>query len=60
MSCNCKILKNKEEINADLVANEAKIYVSLKTKLIISMLFVLMSPIFITKSILRKWKKVTE
>jgi hypothetical protein len=60
MSCNCKSLKKKDDINPEFLANSVTISVNWKIKLFSIALFILMSPVLIIKYALSKWKKVTE
>lgn len=60
MACKCKVLKKKEDINIGLLNGEAKVTLNWKIKTIVTIGFVFMLPILIVKSLIKKWKKVTE
>lgn len=60
MACKCKVLKSKEDINIGLLNGEAKVTLNWKIKTIVMIGFIFMLPILIVKSLIKKWKKVTE
>lgn len=60
MACKCKVLKKKEDINIGLLNGEAKVTLNWKIKTIVMIGFIFMLPILIVKSLIKKWKKVTE
>jgi hypothetical protein len=60
MACKCKVLKSKEDINIGLLNGEARITLNWKIKTIVTIGFIFMLPILIVKSLIKKWRKVTE
>lgn len=60
MACKCKVLKSKEDINIGLLNGEAKVTLNWKIKTIVMIGFIFMLPILIVKSLIKKWRKVTE
>ena len=60
MACKCKVLKSKEDINIGLLNGEARITLNWKIKTIVTIGFIFMLPILVVKSLIKKWRKVTE
>ena len=60
MACKCKVWKSKEDINIGLLNGEARITLNWKIKTIVTIGFIFMLPILIVKSLIKKWRKVTE
>lgn len=59
MGCNCKKVKNVEEIPLAVSSGYAKFEMPKKSKAKLIILFILFLPLIIISFIIRRWKKVT-